>query len=72
MKTCFLLDVAPDPVQTGIGVTGLFLIGVVVFMITGAVLLGAVLLFNRIRKSSARPTQLAAGDVCLKLDSASA
>ncbi|HEV8590187.1 MAG TPA: hypothetical protein VGQ72_15070 [Pyrinomonadaceae bacterium] len=37
-----LLDVRPDPVSTGIGVTGLILIGVVVLMLTAAAITGFV------------------------------
>ena len=67
----FLFDVAPDPVTTGIGIAGLVFVAVVVLMITAGVLLGAVFLFKRIRKTSAQPgSRIVVGDVCLNLDKA--
>lgn len=72
MTHLLLLDVAPDPVSTGIGVAGLAFVAIVVLMLTAAVLLGAVFLFKRIRKTSERGTGLVAGDAGLKLDSANA
>lgn len=53
-----LLDLAPDPVSTGIGIAGLAFVAIVVLMITAAVLLGAVFLFRRIRKTSERASRL--------------
>jgi hypothetical protein len=59
--TCWiLLDAAPEPVSTGIGVAGLAFVAIVVLMITAAVLLGAVFLFRLIRRTSA---QSAAGQI---------
>jgi len=47
MMTNFpLLDARPDPVPTGIGVTGLILIGVVVVMLTAAAITGFVFLLR--------------------------
>jgi hypothetical protein len=64
-------DVAPDPVSTGIGVTGLILVAVVVLMLTAAVLVGFVFLFKRLRRNDAGgSTRLVVGDVCLNLDNA--
>ena len=66
-----LLDVAPDPVSAGIGIAGLILIGVVVLMITAAVLVGFVFLFKRLRRNGAGgSTRLVVGDVCLNLNNA--
>jgi len=66
-----LLDVAPNPISTGISTTGLILVAVVVFMITAAVLLAAVFLFKRLKTTSNRSgTRLVVGDVCLNLDGA--
>jgi hypothetical protein len=71
MNYILLLDVAPDPVSTGIGITGLVLIGIVVLMITAAVLVGFVFLFKRLRRNdSGGSTRLVVGDVCLNLDMA--
>jgi hypothetical protein len=70
MNYILLLDVAPDPVSAGIGISGLILIGVVVLMITAAVLVGFVFLFKRLRRNdSGGSTRLVVGDVCLNLDS---
>ena len=66
-----LLDLAPEPVSAGIGIAGLILIGVVVLMITAAVLVGFVFLFKRLRRNdSGGSTRLVVGDVCLNLDDA--
>ena len=70
MNHILLLDVAPEPVSAGIGIAGLILVAVVVLMLTAAVLVGAVFLFKRIRTTSARPSRVAVGDVCLNLDNA--
>ena len=67
-----LMDVAPDPVSAGIGIAGLAFVAVVVLMITGALLFGAVFLFKRLRRTSDRGTRLVVGDVCLNLDRATA
>lgn len=50
MNHILLLDVAPDPVSAGVGVAGLILVGIVVLMITAAVLVGFVFLFKRLRR----------------------
>lgn len=47
-----LLDVAPDPVSTGVGVIGLILIGIIVLMLSGAALVGFVFLFKRLRQAA--------------------
>ena len=71
MNHILLLDVAPDPVSAGIGFAGLILIGVVVLMLTAAVLVGFVFLFKRLsRNDSGGSTRLVVGDVCLNLDRA--
>ena len=71
MNHLFVLDVAPDPVSTGIGIAGLVFVAMVVLMITAAVLLGAVFLFKRIRKPSERTSsRVMVGDACLNLDQA--
>ena len=71
MNYSLLLDVAPDPVSAGVGITGLILIGIVVLMITAAVLVGFVFLFKRLRRNdSGGSTRLVVGDVCLNLDTA--
>ena len=63
-----LLDVRPDPVPTGIGVTGLILIGVVVLMLTAAAITGFVFLMRwllraklRTNAATERTPQLAPG-----------
>jgi hypothetical protein len=69
MNHIFLLDVAPDPVSSGVGIAGLILVATVVLMITVAVLIGFVFLFKRLRRNdSGGSTRLAVGDVCLHLD----
>jgi|GEM_PF-1969473 len=71
MNHVLLLDLAPDPVSTGVGITGLVLVGVVVLMMTAAVLVGFVFLLKRLRRNGAAgSTRLVVGDVCLNLDSA--
>jgi hypothetical protein len=71
MNHILLLDIAPDPVSAGIGIAGLILIGVVVLMITAAVLVGFVFLFKRLRRNDfGGSTRLVVGDVCLNLDTA--
>ena len=71
MSHILLLDVAPDPVSAGIGIAGLILIGIVVLMMTAAVLVGFVFLFKRLRRNDAGgSTRLVVGDVCLNLDHA--
>ena len=65
-----LFDLAPEPVSAGIGIAGLILIGVVVSMITAAVLVGFVFLFKRLRRNGGGATRVAVGDVCLNLDNA--
>jgi hypothetical protein len=58
MMNPILLDVAPDPVSTGIGIAGLAFVAIVVVLLTAAVLLGAVFLFRRIRKAHNPPSRL--------------
>jgi hypothetical protein len=71
MNYILLLDVAPDPVSAGVGIAGLILIGIVVLMITAAVLVGFVFLFKRIgRNDAGGSTRLVVGDVCLNLGNA--
>lgn len=72
MTYLLLLDVAPDPVSTGIGIAGLAFVAIVVLMITTAVLVGAVFLFKRIRKTANQSARVVVGDVCLNLDSPAA
>ena len=72
MHYILLLDIAPDPVSAGVGIAGLILIGIVVLMLTAAVLVGFVFLFKRLRRNDARGrTRLMVGDVCLNLDNVS-
>ena len=71
MKHILMLDVAPDPASAGVGIAGLILIGIVVLMITAAVLVGFVFLFKRLRRNdSGGSTRLVVGDVCLNLGNA--
>ena len=71
MNHILLLDVAPDPVSAGVGIAGLILIGVVVLMVTAAVMVGFVFLFKRFRRNdSGGSTRLVVGDACLNLDNA--
>jgi hypothetical protein len=71
MNHALLLDVAPDPVSAGIGVSGLILVAVVVLMLTAAVLVGFVFLFKRLRRNDpGGSTRVVVGDVCLNLDNA--
>lgn len=71
MNHILFLDVAPDPVSAGVGIAGLVLIGIVVLMITAAVLVGFVFLLKRLRRNGAGgSTRLVVGDVCLNLDNA--
>ena len=70
MNYILLLDVAPEPVSTGVGIAGLVLIGIVVLMVTAAVLVGFVFLFKRLRRNGTGSTRLVVGDVCLNLDNA--
>lgn len=72
MTYLLLLDAAPEPVATGIGIAGLVFVAIVVLMITAAVLVGAVFLFRQIKKTSDRNARIMVGDVCLNLDSAAA
>ena len=71
MNHILLLDVAPDPAYSAVGIAGLILIGIVVLMITAAVLVGFVFLFKRLRRNdSGGSTRLVVGDICLNLDDA--
>jgi hypothetical protein len=67
MTQILLFDVAPDPVSTGVSVTGLVLIVVVVLMLVGAGLTGFVFLIRRLTKAGAG-TRVVVGDACLNLD----
>ena len=71
MNHIFLLDVAPDPVSSGVGIAGLVLVATVVLMVSAVVLIGFVFLFKRLRRNDAgASTRLVVGDVCLNLDTA--
>lgn len=48
MIQLLLLDIAPDPVRSGIGFTGLILVGIVVLISVAAALLGFVFLIRRL------------------------
>ena len=65
-----LLDIAPDPVRSGIGFNGLILVGIVVLISVAAVLLGFVFLMRRLTKPAGVRTHLVVGDACLNLGSA--
>lgn len=69
MTQILLLDVAPEPVSTGIGITGLILVGIVVLMLVAAVLTGLVFLFRRLTKTAGAGIRVVVGDACLNLDS---
>ena len=68
MNQILLLDIAPDPVSTGIGITGLILVGIVVLMFVAAVLTGLVFLVRRLTKAGAG-TRVMGGDACLNVGS---
>ena len=71
MNHILMLDVAPDPASAGVGIAGLILIGIVVLMMTAAVLVGFVFLFKRLRGNDAGgSTRSVVGDVCLNLGNA--
>ena len=70
MMSYLLLDAAPEPVPVGIGIAGLVFVAVAVLMITAAVLVGAVFLFRRIKKTSESAGRLVVGGGDLNLDSA--
>ena len=61
-----LLDIAPDPVRSGIGFTGLILVGIVVLISVAAVLAGFAFLIKRLNRAGAK-THLVVGDACLNL-----
>jgi hypothetical protein len=67
MTPLLLFDIAPDPLSTGVSVTGLVLIVVVVLMFAGAGLTGFVFLIRRLTKGGAG-TRVVVGDACLNLD----
>jgi hypothetical protein len=69
MTQIFLLDIAPDPVSTGIGFTGLILVGIVVLVLVAAMLTGFIFLIQRLRKTAGARTHLVVGDSCLNLGS---
>ena len=59
ISALLLFDVTPDPVSSGVGVTGLILIGVVVLILSVAALVGFVFLLRwllRGSRSGASPT----------------
>ena len=70
MNYVLLLDVAADPVSTGISVIGGILVGIVALMLAGAAIVGFVFLIKRLRKPAGGGTRLVVGDVCLNLDNA--
>lgn len=70
MPQILLLDIAPDPVSTGIGITGLILVGIVVLLSVAAVLTGLVFSVKRLTKPAAETTHLVVGDACLNLGGA--
>lgn len=53
MVKLLLLDLAPDPVSTGVGLTALILIGIVVLIIVALTIIGFVFLLRRFLR--ARP-----------------
>jgi hypothetical protein len=69
MTQVLFLDVAPDPVSTGIGFAGLILIGIVVLLFAGAALTGLVFLVRRLTQTAGSGTRVVVGDACLNLDS---
>lgn len=69
MIQVLLLDVAPDPVSTGLSIAGLVLIGIVVLLLAGAALTAFVLLFKHFRKTRTAGNRVVIGDACLNLDS---
>jgi hypothetical protein len=62
-----LLDIAPDPVRSGIGFTGLILVGIVVLISVAAVLAGFAFLIRRLTNRAGARTHLVVGDACLNL-----
>ena len=70
MNKILLLDVAPDPVSTGIGITGLILVGIVVLISVAAVLTGLCFLVKRLTKPAGTRTNLVIGDACLNVGGA--
>ena len=70
MTQILLLDIAPDPVSTGIGITGLILVAIVVLLLVAAVLTGLVFLVKRLTKPAGATTHPVVGDACLNLGGA--
>ena len=71
MNHVLLLDAAPEPIYAGAGIAAVILIGIVVLMMTAAVLVGFVFLVKRLRRNNAGgSTRLMVGDVCLNLGNA--
>jgi len=68
MIPILLLDISPEPVSRGGGMAGLVLIGIVVLVVTAALLTGVVFLMRRLTKTGAG-TRVVIGDACLNLDS---
>ena len=64
-----LLDIAPDPISTGVSVAGLVLIGIVVLLLVAAMLTGFVFLLKRFMRTAGTGTRVVVGDACLNLDS---
>jgi len=71
MNLLLLLDVAPDPLPTGIGMTGIILVAFIVLILVGALLTGFVFLLRRLTKTAGAGTRVVIGDACLNLDSLS-
>ncbi len=68
MTQILLLDVAPEPVSTSVGITGLFLVGIMVLMLVAAFVTGFVFIMRRLRKTAGTGTRVVVGDACLNLD----
>lgn len=56
ISAVLLFDVTPDPVRSGIGVTGLILIGVVALILSAAALVGFVFLLRRLLRGNRQGT----------------
>jgi hypothetical protein len=69
MIPILLLDISPDPVSRGGGVAALVLMGIVVLVVTAALLTGFVFLMRRLTKTGAGTRRVMIGDACLNLDS---
>lgn len=69
MNQILLLDVAPDPVSTGLSVAGLVLLGIAVLLLAGSALTALVFLFKRFTKTRAASNRVVMGDAALNFDS---